>query len=177
MANNTKRIIKKTFIKLLESQELSKITVKDIVQACDMNRNTFYYHFQDIPTLFEEIVKDIADKMFSRLPDHFSTTDVALYALKYVQLKKPIVYNIWHSSDRVYYEIHLMNICEYAVNKFVDRLAKKKSISVESASIISETLKCEFFGQIIQWIHHEMEYDLVQHAKPICKALEKIVEV
>jgi len=30
--------------------------LKDIVERCDLNRNTFYYHFQDIPSLFEEMI-------------------------------------------------------------------------------------------------------------------------
>ena len=47
----TKEIIKDTFWELLEEKPYNKITVQDIVNRCRVNRNTFYYHFQDIPTL------------------------------------------------------------------------------------------------------------------------------
>ena len=47
----TKKLITDTFWQLLEEKPYNKITVQDIVDRCDVNRNTFYYHFQDIPTL------------------------------------------------------------------------------------------------------------------------------
>ena len=49
-------------MKLLNEQPLSKISVRDIVEDCGINRNSFYYHFQDIPSLIEEIIKEEADK-------------------------------------------------------------------------------------------------------------------
>ena len=53
-----KREIKNSFIKLLTERPISQITVKDIVEDCGVNRNSFYYHFQDIPSLLEEIIVD-----------------------------------------------------------------------------------------------------------------------
>ena len=55
MANFTSKAIKESFIKLLNEKPMNKISVKDIVEDCGINRNSFYYHFQDIPTLLEEI--------------------------------------------------------------------------------------------------------------------------
>lgn len=49
--NRNKQAIIDAFWELLEEKPLSKITVKDIVERCQINRNTFYYHFRDIPLL------------------------------------------------------------------------------------------------------------------------------
>ena len=49
MAGFTKEIIIQTLLELLNEKPLAKITVKDIVERCGVNRNTFYYHFRDIP--------------------------------------------------------------------------------------------------------------------------------
>ena len=56
MPNFTKRAIKEAFVALLDERPLNKITVKDVVEACGINRNSFYYHFQDLPALLEEII-------------------------------------------------------------------------------------------------------------------------
>ena len=56
MANFTRRAIKETFLKLLNQRPLNQITVKDIVEDCGINRNSFYYHFEDLPALVEEMV-------------------------------------------------------------------------------------------------------------------------
>ena len=53
MAGFAKKAIRDSFIKLLNERPLSQITVRDIVDACGVNRNTFYYYFQDIPQLVE----------------------------------------------------------------------------------------------------------------------------
>ena len=44
MANFTKQAIKASFMKLLSQKPLSKISVRDIVEDCGINRNSFYYH-------------------------------------------------------------------------------------------------------------------------------------
>ena len=46
LAGFTRKAIKETFITLLEERPISEITVKDIVETCGINRNSFYYHFQ-----------------------------------------------------------------------------------------------------------------------------------
>ena len=55
MANFTRKAIKEAFLKLLNQRPLSQITVKDIVEDCGINRNSFYYHFEDLPALVEEL--------------------------------------------------------------------------------------------------------------------------
>ena len=36
----------------LMGKGVRKLTVKDIVEECRITRQTFYYHFEDIPALF-----------------------------------------------------------------------------------------------------------------------------
>ena len=49
----TKEALAKAFAELLEKRSIDKVTVKDIVAACGVNRQTFYYHFRDIYDLME----------------------------------------------------------------------------------------------------------------------------
>jgi AcrR family transcriptional regulator len=71
MPTFTKAAIKATFISLLNKKPLNKITVKEIVEECGINRNSFYYHFDDIPSLLEEILVEEADRfvVFGKLDD------------------------------------------------------------------------------------------------------------
>ena len=47
MASFTRKAIMDSCLRLLEERPVDKITVKDIVEDCGINRNTFYYHFHD----------------------------------------------------------------------------------------------------------------------------------
>ena len=68
MARFTKKAIRDSFVKLLNERPLSQITVRDIVEDCGVNRNTFYYYFQDIPQLLETIIKENADRIIQDNP-------------------------------------------------------------------------------------------------------------
>ena len=48
MPGDRKKQIADTLIGLLRRKDLDKITVKELVDACGISRQTFYYHFQDI---------------------------------------------------------------------------------------------------------------------------------
>ncbi len=58
------KLLTRAFWELLEEKPYKKITVKDIVDRCQVNRNTFYYHFDGITSLFEEALIAWEEKIF-----------------------------------------------------------------------------------------------------------------
>lgn len=55
----TKKVIREEFLQILQSKELAKITVKEICEAADINRGTFYKHYTDPYNLFQRIEDDL----------------------------------------------------------------------------------------------------------------------
>ena len=53
MSKNIKIIISQSLINLAQSKTFDKITVKDIVDDCNISRQAFYYHFKDIMDVIE----------------------------------------------------------------------------------------------------------------------------
>ena len=49
----TAELLFSAFRQLLEEKPYKKITVRDLVDRCHVNRNTFYYHFEGIPDLMD----------------------------------------------------------------------------------------------------------------------------
>ena len=62
MANTTKRMLSMSLKKLLSKTTLDSITIQDITDDAEVSRKTFYYHFQDIPSLLEEIIVEMIIK-------------------------------------------------------------------------------------------------------------------
>ncbi len=56
--------IEKTFLELMQTKELSEISVSEICKACGLNRSTFYANFVDL--------YDLADKVRERLEEDLS---------------------------------------------------------------------------------------------------------
>ena len=59
MSSFTKKAILESFLHLVGKKNFDKITVRDIVDDCGVNRNTFYYYFQDIYAVVEEIAGSV----------------------------------------------------------------------------------------------------------------------
>lgn len=63
----TKNAIKQAFIKLLAEKELERITIQDITTLADINRGTFYLHYEDkyilLSDLEDEFIDDLAEEI------------------------------------------------------------------------------------------------------------------
>ena len=65
MPVNVKNLIAETFVKLSDEKNIDKITVKDIVEACGISRQAFYYHFRDLL----EVIEWSMEQAFGQLLD------------------------------------------------------------------------------------------------------------
>ena len=52
---SNERVILDVFTRLLEEQDLQKITIKEICEEAHINRSTFYNHFEDVYGVLEKM--------------------------------------------------------------------------------------------------------------------------
>lgn len=157
MANFTKQAIKSSFMKLLNQQPLSKISVRDIVEDCGINRNSFYYHFQDIPSLIEEIIKEDADRIIEQHPTVNSLRECINIMFRYALENKKAVLHIYNSANRDIYEKSMMKLCEYVVTKYLETVFGKDPESEKARASAIIFFKCELFGLSFEWIEKGMK--------------------
>lgn len=84
-SQNTKMMLAETLISLLEKEPISKITVSELVNLCEINRKTFYYHFQDVYDLLEWYLNEEMLKAMQNIDilDDFNTT--ITYSIEYME--------------------------------------------------------------------------------------------
>ncbi len=165
MANFTCKAIKQTFITLLEERPLSEITVKDIVEKCGINRNSFYYHFQDLPTLLEEIIKEEAEGFIHSYPSVSSIVECFDAMIKFASKNKKAIMHIYRSVSREAFERHLMSVSEYFVQQYMDTALKDEEISDKNKQTIVRYYKCVCFGLIIDWLNNGMQEEHAQSVR------------
>lgn len=162
MANFTKQAIKMTFFQLVDKYPLSKISVKDITEACGINRNSFYYHYQDIPALIEEIVKEGFEAILEKYPDITSLDDLFKDLAFYGISNKRAILHIFNSVKRDAFENYLSNFCEYAVQRYINTAFNNitenngKLISKNDEIVIVRFIKCELMGMALEWLNMGM---------------------
>lgn len=167
MPNFTKRAIKESFWKLLGQQPLSQISVRDIVEACGINRNSFYYHFRDIPSLIEEIVMDAANALIQKYPSISSIDEAIEAAFRFTLDNKKAVLHICNSVNRNIYEQYLMRICEYVVTTYFRTVFSEENIREHDRTAVILFMKCELFGLSIDWINRGMPEDAIVTLKQL----------
>ena len=62
MSSSTKEALAAALKKMMAVKPIDKITVKDLVEICGVNRQTFYYHFDDVYDLLEWVFEADAEK-------------------------------------------------------------------------------------------------------------------
>ena len=63
MPSDKKEAIAEAARRLIMEKQVKKLTVKDIVEECQITRQAFYYHFEDIPALFRWTLKRDGEKL------------------------------------------------------------------------------------------------------------------
>lgn len=63
---NIKQDIEAVMLDLGKDKPFDKITVKDLVTACGISRQTFYYHFQNILEVVEWSFKNRLDNLINQ---------------------------------------------------------------------------------------------------------------
>ena len=53
MPMEMKEMIARTFARMVSEKGMDNVTVKSLVEACHISRQTFYYHFQDLMDVIE----------------------------------------------------------------------------------------------------------------------------
>lgn len=67
----TKMVLRESFIKLLEKKDISQISIKEICVDADINRATFYAHYNDQ----YDLLRKIEDELLSNLNAHLEGFD------------------------------------------------------------------------------------------------------
>lgn len=89
-------------IELMQLKPFHKITVKEICEKADLNRTTFYLHYNDTSDLFNEIVKEMEYELSQYVPSTEKENDRLIFMIKYLEYikKNPVIYRTLMSSDQ-----------------------------------------------------------------------------
>ena len=174
--NITKRAIQEAFLAVLNEKSLGKITVKDITDRCGINRNTFYYHYQDIPALLEEICQIQVDELVNKYPEFNSVEECLDAAMQIVMDNKRAVMHIYNSDNRNTYVSSLWRMCEATVTTYFNTAFTENRLSPEDRQLLIRYHKCECFGLILDWINNGLREDYVEGTRRLCQMKKGSVE-
>ncbi len=175
MENLTRREIQKTFLALLAEKDAEKVTVNELAAKCGINRNTFYYHFHDIPSLLESIFLEMVEAFFTGMPEVISLSDALQLFYAYLEENRQLMTSVFSSSSRKLYRGYIGSICGRVAAWLVGIIGGEQRLSKVQADAVVEILKCEFIGQIVLWADSGFSYNMKEYGLKICREIKTFI--
>ena len=156
MSDITKRAMAQSLKKFLRKKDLDKITINDITSDCGVNRQTFYYHFQDIRDLVEWICIDEVDNILKKNTDIEKWEDKFLLIFKIMEEEKVFVKNIYHSVSVEVLRSNLYRLVYPIIYSEIIEKSKGKNLREEDKKFIADFYKYAFVSIVLDWIDKGM---------------------
>ncbi len=74
-AKMTRELLKQSLIELMKNKPIHEISIKKICETADVNRSTFYHHYNSQYELFNDILNDIGTDITEMVKKHNQSPD------------------------------------------------------------------------------------------------------
>jgi Transcriptional regulator len=156
MSQTTKKALAASLKKLLDEKTLDSVTVVDIAEDCEVNRQTFYYHFKDIYDLIDWIYTSEATKALDGKKTYDSWQQGFLQIFQYALDNKNFVLKTYHSSSLAHLQHYLYDVTYDLLAGVVEEKAAGLGVRDDDKEFIANFYKYAFVGLMLDWIDKGM---------------------
>lgn len=176
MNDLTKQALAASLAKLLQERPIAQISVKDVCADCGLNRQTFYYHFQDIYDLmFWMVRKDIAAYYHSRQIAPSSMSDYLYSLFTYCQEHGRLVRHAYNSANRVRYEIAFRDESEPLLRRKLESYENYSLVAKEDADMLISFYAYSAAALFFRWVESGMPQSFSDGFSKYCMLLDESV--
>lgn len=156
MSQTTKKALAASLKNMLAQKPLDKIRVIDITEDCEVNRQTFYYHFKDIYDLLEWVYTNEATRVIGDKKTYGTWQEGFTRIFNYILDNKNFVLNTYNSVSREYLERYLYNETYLLLIGVVEEKSSGMSVRDSDKSFVADFYKYAFVGLVLDWIKKGM---------------------
>lgn len=157
----TKQALAAALKTALERKKLSKTTVSELAEACQVNRKTFYYHFQDVYALFRWMLEQEAIDVVKNFDLVVDTEEALRFVMEYVDENKHLINGAFDSMGyeeikRFFYN-DLFSVLDGAISQGETELGVRLDPGFKKylATFYTEASA----GLLMEWIKSRDAYD------------------
>lgn len=124
MPVDVKGAVAAAFLEMAARKDVDKITVKDLVEACGISRQTFYYHFRDIVDVLEWTAHQGVERILAQSLKASSPREALRLFVDFAAESRPMVRRLLNSQRREVME----RIMVEAVRSYLERSVRERGI-------------------------------------------------
>ena len=152
MKEDMKTLICDTFSKLLEKEEIDKITVTKLIGECHISRQTFYYHFKDIMDVLEWTFRRSTQELVQRSLEEENRikalTEYVSFVRKHREKLEKLVYSRrWAEIEGMLVDSVTIYLAEMARSKIQDI-----DISYDDMEVMLKFYASGMVGVLLQYV-------------------------
>lgn len=176
MASTTKESLGAALKQMLTVKPIDKITVKDLVEICGVNRQTFYYHFDDVYDLLEWVFEEDANRVLPSEVVYEHWRDDVMMFFKYLADNSVFALNIYNSNSRIYMLRYFKRRLQGCIRSFAIIVSEGKNIDRTDFEFVVESYANGIVGLISQWLDLGMQLPKEITQDRFLKLLDNSVE-
>ncbi|MCG7408730.1 dihydroxyacetone kinase transcriptional activator DhaS [Paenibacillus sp. ACRRX] len=155
----TKKALASSLKDMMIHAPLSKITVQHITNNCGLNRQTFYYHFQDVYELLGWIYKTEAVESIAQYRSYTTWTSGLQKIFDYITRNKAFCSSTLDSLARPHLDTYLYSVTSELMMDVINEVSSNMSVKDDDKHFISNFYTLAFTGLVIQWLEQGMKED------------------
>jgi len=157
MSSITKKALSHALKDLLNERPLKKVTVGMIAERCGMNRQTFYYHFRDIPDLLSWTFEEDAKERLSSIKESDLSWEKGFYAIfVFLSEDKRFVLNVYHSVGWEALQEYIYRMIRPFLLKAVNAHPSNMGVPEKERAFAADFYKYALTGIVLDWIKNGM---------------------
>lgn len=170
--SQTRTAIQQAFLQLARENPADKITVTDIVTRAGINRNSFYYYFEDLPGMIEITVQELFERTI--LQNRPQTLQECVDVLADIMSQnRSACMHLFRSRSRIDLQLYYHRVCGFVVTTFLESVEYLgKFHTPEQKEAIAQYYKCLLLGLMTEWMAGGMRGDVKKSFASMQKAAE-----
>lgn len=174
MSLKTKKALAAALKSAMEKKLLSKITVSELIKECNINRKTFYYHFEDIYALLKWMFEQEALDVVKNFDMIVNTEEAVNFVMDYVEKNRHIINCAYDSMGYEEAKRFFYNDFYGIMRDTIESGEQKLNISVDEnfKDFLSNFYTEAIAGMLVEWIKNRLTQDrdtVVRDALFICR--------
>ena len=173
----SKQALKKALLSLMQEKALKEITIKDIVESADVNRGTFYKHYQYKEDLLDDIIEDVINDLTASFREPYKdkeTFEIEKLSIASIKIFEHV------EKNRDFYtlivESNALSGFQARICDVLKDLSLHDLLPQQSDSGINRELQVSYhsyaiLGMIIEWVNLGFKYSSTYLAEQLLEIL------
>lgn len=175
MPIDMKNVISNTLVEMAQKKGIDKVTVKALIDACHISRQTFYYHFQDLMEVIEWTMEQAMQEILEKSLRAETPQEVLKILISFAMENRTLFCKLLDSQKRAQMEKLFVQAAKTYLQELLRNKSHEYSLNYSDMEVALDFLSYGITGMLFQCCR-QSQVDVEKLAQQICRLLPQKTE-